>query len=161
MDDAGEVTDEARDAALGRHLRALRRQRGWTQTTLSEKSGVSEASIRSIEGNNPAGRRRSRSTLTALAQGLGLPGGYLISYRDSPPPEELRSQAEARQTVFQQSALDVIARSVQETTALVNETVIPRLARLERQLDMITAALYPGANGARVEAGNPGGDDKE
>lgn len=90
MDEAGDAaTREAREAALGRHLRALREQRGWTQSTLSRESGVSMATIRAIEASYPNVRRRSRATLIALSRALGLPNDYLIGYQASPPPEEL------------------------------------------------------------------------
>ncbi|MBO0820100.1 MAG: helix-turn-helix transcriptional regulator [Nocardiopsaceae bacterium] len=96
MDEAGNpATREAREAALGRHLRALREQRGWTQGTLSRESGVSQATIRAIEANYPNVRRRSRATLIALSRALGLPNDYLIGYQASPPPEELPSHATA------------------------------------------------------------------
>jgi transcriptional regulator with XRE-family HTH domain len=94
MDEAGNpaATREAREAALGRHLRALREQRGWTQSTLSRESGVSQATIRAIEANYPNVRRRSRATLISLSRALGLPNDYLIGYQASPPPEDLLPQ---------------------------------------------------------------------
>jgi transcriptional regulator with XRE-family HTH domain len=79
----------AREAALGQHLRALREQRGWTQATLSDESGVSQATIRGIEVNYPNVRRRNRATLIALSRALGLPNEYLIGYHENPPPEDL------------------------------------------------------------------------
>lgn len=94
MDEAGSPTTRAvREAALGRHLRALREQRGWTQSVLSRESGVSQATIRAIEANYPNVRRRSRATLIALSRALGLPNDYLIGYQDCPPPEELLGQS--------------------------------------------------------------------
>lgn len=96
MDEAGSpAAREAREAALGRHLRALREQRGWTQSILSRESGVSPATIRAIEANYPNVRRRSRATLIALSRALGLPNDYLIGYQASPPPEELLGQPAA------------------------------------------------------------------
>lgn len=93
MDEAGSpATRDAREAALGRHLRALREQRGWTQSVLSRESGVSQATIRAIEANYPNVRRRSRATLIALSRALGLPNDYLIGYQASPPREALLSQ---------------------------------------------------------------------
>lgn len=90
MDEAGNpATREAREAALGRHLRALREQRGWTQSVLSRESGVSAATIRAIEANYSNARRRSRTTLISLSRALGLPNDYLIGYQASPPPEDL------------------------------------------------------------------------
>lgn len=93
MDEAGDpATREAREAALGRHLRALREQRGWTQSSLSRESGVSQATIRAIEANYPNVQRRTRATLIALSRALGLPNDYLIGYQASPPPEDLPGQ---------------------------------------------------------------------
>lgn len=161
MVDSGDPTEEARDVALGRHLRALRRQRGWTQTTLHEKSGISEATIRSIEGNYPRMRRRSRSTLAALSRSLGLSNDYLANYRDNPPPEDLRSRHEAAEIVPQQSVLDVLARSMQEILSRINETVVPRLDRIEAhldQLDMIVDTLYPGTRNISRDDGD--GDEE-
>jgi transcriptional regulator with XRE-family HTH domain len=90
MDEAGDpATREAREAALGRHLRLLREQHGWTQSTLSRESGVSQATIRAIEANYPNVRRRSRTTLISLSRALGLANDYLVSYQSSPPSEDL------------------------------------------------------------------------
>lgn len=92
MDEAGDpATRQAREAALGRHLRALRERRSWTQGTLSRESGVSQATIRAIEANYPNVQRRTRTTLIALSRALGLPNDYLIRYQASPPPEDLHS----------------------------------------------------------------------
>lgn len=75
--------------SLGLHLRVLRMRHGWTQVTLSKRSGVSEATIRAIEADYPNGRRRRHATLAALSQALGLPDEHLTSYQDNPPPEDL------------------------------------------------------------------------
>lgn len=147
MDGVGDLTDEARDAALGRHLRTLRRQRGWSQANLRDKSGVSEVTIRSIESNYQTTKRRSRSTLVALSQAFGLSNDYFENYHANPPPEDLRRHDEAVEAVLHQSILDVMARGMQEILARINETVVPRLDRIEaqlEQLDMLVAALYPG-----------------
>lgn len=94
MDEAeNPATREAREAALGRHVRALREQHGWTQSTLSSESGVSAATIRAIEANYSNARRRSRTTLISLSRALGLPNDYLIGYQASPPPEDLPPQS--------------------------------------------------------------------
>lgn len=74
-------------AALGARLRELRERSGWSQVTLSRASGVSEATIRAIEGSYPNSRRRTRATLTALSRAFGLPNEHLSGYQDGPAPE--------------------------------------------------------------------------
>lgn len=159
MSDLGDLTDGARNAALGRHLRALRKQRGWSQAALRDKSGVSEVTIRSIESNYQSTRRRSRSTLVALSQAFGLPNDYLANYHDNPPTEDLRVQDETGESPLQQSVLDLLARGAQETLTRINEVVVPRLDRIETKLDMMLEALYPGSRNARTDASRPSDGD--
>jgi transcriptional regulator with XRE-family HTH domain len=60
---------------LGSNLRAARKQRGWTQEELSERSGVQAGEISRME----AGKRDPQvSTVEKLAVALELPPGRLL-----------------------------------------------------------------------------------
>jgi DNA-binding XRE family transcriptional regulator len=60
--------------AVGNSIKALRDEHGWTQQELSERSGVSLATIRNTER---ALGRRTRRTLEDLSRALRVPEGYL------------------------------------------------------------------------------------
>ena len=78
---------------LRRNLRRLRDQRGWSQVTLEEKSGVSQSTISRIEGGS--GGRTSQETIEALAAALNVPIDELLA----PPPA---GAATARATAAEQ-----------------------------------------------------------
>lgn len=50
-------------------------QRGVTQRELAERSGVSVATLRKIQGGGE--QKRTRSTLAGISRALGLPDDYL------------------------------------------------------------------------------------
>lgn len=82
----GELVAEATTAAsmLGRGLRAVRRQRGWTQAHLAAMVGVSGSAISQAERGQHA---LSLETVVDLAAKLGLSVDHLL--RGLPPPYEL------------------------------------------------------------------------
>jgi transcriptional regulator with XRE-family HTH domain len=59
---------------VGRSIERLRDERGWTQTELSERSGVSVATIRNTEH---ARGKRSRRTMEDLSRAFGRPKDHL------------------------------------------------------------------------------------
>jgi transcriptional regulator with XRE-family HTH domain len=60
---------------LGSNLRAARKQRGWTQEELSERSGVQAGEISRME----AGKRDPQvSTVEKLAVALEIPPGQVV-----------------------------------------------------------------------------------
>jgi transcriptional regulator with XRE-family HTH domain len=65
-----------RSAAIGRHLRHARRERGLSLIALAQRSGVAKATLTKLEGGraNP-----TVDTLYALADALGIPLGDLIA----------------------------------------------------------------------------------
>ncbi|MBO0802970.1 MAG: helix-turn-helix transcriptional regulator [Nocardiopsaceae bacterium] len=161
MGHEGGLAEGARDEALGRRLRALRAERGWSQGTLREKSGVSEATIRSIESNYPHTRRHGRATLMALSRALDLPSDYLINYLENPPQKDVGNQPAATDAEPQQPVLDVIARGMQEVLARINEIVVPRLDRIETQLNLLVEAHYPGIRNTHMDPSQPSDDEEE
>lgn len=63
---------EAYDApAIGRAVRALRRERGWTQATLAQWLGVSRPTVISLEHGGPV-------SITVVMRALGLLGGKVV-----------------------------------------------------------------------------------
>lgn len=59
---------------LADRVRAAREQRGWSQTELGRRAGVTGQAIQSIE----AGRVKKPQNLTAIATALGLTSNYLL-----------------------------------------------------------------------------------
>lgn len=137
MDDQGEPTEEARREALGRHLRALRNGRRWTQEKLREESGVSTTTIRAIEKNYPSKRGRNPTTLQALSKALGRPNNYFINYFKNPPEEDLSDQFASTATAPQRSDPDLIR------IANLMPELIARLGGIETQLGRIAEAHNP------------------
>ena len=69
---------------IGETVRALRNARGWTQSQLSQKSGVSQSQLSKVESGetlNP-----SHNTLTRLAEALTVPLAELIGRPTKPTP---------------------------------------------------------------------------
>jgi transcriptional regulator with XRE-family HTH domain len=138
MDSEEELAaEEARWAAMGRHLRRLRD--GQLQETLAEKSGVSVPTIRAIE-NHPTGRRHTPRTLKKLSRALGKSDDYLGKYLQNPPPEESAAESEATNNAPPpQSALDLVVPRLDEILVnRLNELVVPRLQNLENQVRVLT-----------------------
>lgn len=138
----GDVPGGTRYAALGRHLRELRKRRGWTQERLAEKSGISEVTIRGIEADYANVRRRTKSTLGALSQALGLPRDYLSGYRDR-AAGSVPVQPGGRTAPPPQFLLEVISADIREATARLVE-VGSRLEAIKVQLDILMETYYPG-----------------
>jgi transcriptional regulator with XRE-family HTH domain len=74
---------------IGARLRALRKGRGYTQEGLAWRARVGAQVIRQIEQGNTTDPRAA--TLTALAQGLGMPVEALTG---GPAPEEIEELLE-------------------------------------------------------------------
>lgn len=63
---------EAYDAAgIGRSIRVLRRERGWTQATLASWLSVSRPTVIALEHGGPV-------SLTVAMRALGLLGGKVV-----------------------------------------------------------------------------------
>lgn len=62
-------------ARAGTRIRELRRQRGWKQRELGEKSGVVQSTVCLAERGNPAA---GRAAVTAIAGALGLTAAELL-----------------------------------------------------------------------------------
>lgn len=117
--------------ALGLHLYALRRQRGWSQRALCGKAGISEVTIRAIERNYPV--QATPGTLRILSRAFGLPDDYLQAYRDNPPPEETPAGPEAP------AARDPAASPFDEKWVL--DQVAALCAKVDRLEGKINAAV--------------------
>jgi len=59
---------EAGQPRLGAVIRDARRERGWSQTELGEKSGVSRPTIARVEADSDV----TTATLAKIAEALGL-----------------------------------------------------------------------------------------
>jgi transcriptional regulator with XRE-family HTH domain len=68
---------------VGNNLKRLRKEQGWTQEDLSQRSGVSVATIRNAEH---AAGRRSRRTMEGLSRALAMPANYLGEVLSSRQP---------------------------------------------------------------------------
>lgn len=134
MDSAEELTtEEARWAAMGRHLRALREGRRWLQVTLAKQADVSVATIRAVENHSP-GRRQTRRTLEKLSRALDQPGDYLSVYLENAPLEDSGGGPEVS-AAPPQSPLDLVVPRLDEiVVARLHEIVVPRLENVEDQV---------------------------
>jgi transcriptional regulator with XRE-family HTH domain len=168
MDSAEELAkEEARWAAMGRHLRALREGRRWLQETLAKKADVSVATIRAVE-NHSSGRRQTPRTLEKLSRALQQPGDYLSIYLENAPLEDSNDGPKAS-AVPPQSPLDFIVASLDEiVVARLYEIVIPRLESVEVRVralrdvicntqfgveaDVNSCSSFPGPNTYRSES---------
>lgn len=128
--------EETRREALGRHLRALRDERRWTQEMLRDRSGVSTTTIRSIENNYPSKKGPTRATLRALSLAFDQQSNYFRNYLRNPPEEGPAGQFAATETTPQRPTPGSIAQFMPE--------VIARLGGIERHLGRIADARYPG-----------------
>lgn len=61
--------DLAVQRALGERVRRLRKERGWTQENLVERTGLDRSYLAEVEGGNT---NPSLRTLSRLAQGLQI-----------------------------------------------------------------------------------------
>lgn len=139
--------EEARWAALGRHLRALREGHRWHQETLADEADVSVATIRAIE-NHQAGRRHTRRILEKLSRALGEPEDYLGAYLRNPPPDDSGGGPEITRTTPPHSPLDLVAPRLDEIVmARLHEIVVPRLEKVEGEVRALRDVI---SNTARV-----------
>jgi transcriptional regulator with XRE-family HTH domain len=72
-------------------IKRLRNEHGWTLQQLSERSGVTQATIRNAER---AKDKRSRRTMADLSRALGRPKDYLSEILAGRDPED-RAEAES------------------------------------------------------------------
>jgi transcriptional regulator with XRE-family HTH domain len=151
------AAEEARWAALGRYVRALRGHRGWSQPDLEQASGVSVPSIRAIE-NHREGRRHTPRTLRMLSEGFGLESNYLDEYRKNWSGEEPDSEPEAVEAVRSlRSGLDVVVQLLDEIfVGRLEEIVIPRLEAIERDMRQIVDVVYNTGREAKTGDEHPG-----
>jgi transcriptional regulator with XRE-family HTH domain len=79
-----EVADLAHWADVAKVVNDRMAERGITQRELAERSGVSVATLRKIQGGGE--QQRTRATLANVSRALGLPDDYLsrVSQGDKP-----------------------------------------------------------------------------
>jgi transcriptional regulator with XRE-family HTH domain len=70
--------------SFGVRLKKSREQKGWSQTDLAQKSGLTPAAISQIEADD---RQPSFKTLSSLAAALGISVGYLLGEEPELPSE--------------------------------------------------------------------------
>lgn len=74
-------------ARFGKHLRVLRRSRGWTQEALAKRSELSVDGIRRLEAG---GFSPSLSTLEKLSLALGIRLSTIIAALETSPKRSVR-----------------------------------------------------------------------
>jgi transcriptional regulator with XRE-family HTH domain len=159
MDSAEELAkEEARWAAMGRHLRALREGRRWLQETLAKKADVSVATIRAVENHSP-GRRQTPRTLEKLSRALQQPGEYLSTYLENGPLEDSSGGLEVS-TAPPQSPLDLVVPRLDEiVVARLHEMVVPRLENVENQVRALRDVICNTGRAVELDVKRP--DDVE
>jgi transcriptional regulator with XRE-family HTH domain len=136
------AAEEARWAAMGKHLRELRVGHGWLQETLHEASGVSVATIRAIE-NHQEGRRHTPRTLKLLSRGLGLADDYLGDYLGNPPMDPGREPKAMSAPPPPRPGLDLVALRLDEIVVnRLKEIVVPRLEMVESRVRELADVIY-------------------
>lgn len=156
MDSAEELAkEEARWAAMGRHLRALREGQRWLQETLAKKADVSVATIRAVENHSP-GRRQTPRTLEKLSRALQRPGDYLSAYLENDPLEDSSGGPEVS-TVPPQSPLELVVPRLDEIVAArLHEIVVPRLENVESQVRALRDVICNTERALEVDVKHPG-----
>jgi transcriptional regulator with XRE-family HTH domain len=109
---------------VGRSVESLRNERGWTQTDLSMRSGVSLATIRNTEH---AIGSRSRRTLEDMSRALGRPRDYLSEILEGPHPAGNAEAIEPGPQAFLDLLDDMLVTRLREL-------VVTHLNQVERQL---------------------------
>ena len=154
--DSGEELEEARWAAMGRHLRARREARRWLQETLADGADVSVATIRAIENHAP-GRRHTPRTLEKLSRALGEPEDYLGVYLRNPPPEDSSHGPETTSTAPPQSPLDLVVPRLDEiVVARLHEIVVPRLEKVEGEIRALRDIIFNTERVIEIDSKHPG-----
>lgn len=78
-----DIADREASRQLASRLRAMRRQRSWSQQQLAQKAGLSYQAVRSIESNDTV--NPGIFTLKSLTDALGV---RLEDVLAPPPPEQ-------------------------------------------------------------------------
>lgn len=89
MTEPSELDDDAYAASFGRHVRSLRKARGYTQEQLADRSGLASDTIRRLERHEFS---PSLKTLRKLASGLGLPLVTLLEAMEVGGPVDLETR---------------------------------------------------------------------
>ena len=75
---------EPGDSSFGKRLKKVREQKGWSQTELADRAGLTPAAISQIEADD---RQPSFKTLSSLAGALGISVGYLLGEEPALPTD--------------------------------------------------------------------------
>jgi transcriptional regulator with XRE-family HTH domain len=112
--------------AIAESIARLRDERGWTQSELSARSGVSVATIRNTER---AIGRRSRRTMQDLSRALGMPKDYLSEILTGRQPAGTADQVPSEPGPHACAGVldDIVVKRL-------TELVVPHLNQIERQL---------------------------
>lgn len=79
-------TQHIQATRLGRRIRGLREEQGWTRTQLANASGVSRRTLKRIETMGSAAP--GLFTVAALAAALGVTTDSLVAHAREPDPAE-------------------------------------------------------------------------
>jgi transcriptional regulator with XRE-family HTH domain len=102
---------------IGRRLRAVRTQRGWSRETLAHHSGVSWSAIAQIE----SGRRKDvrLHSLSALAEALGVSADYLMQGMATKPTLEHQWLPYASELEFSEAGASFLSEGIERSQALI------------------------------------------
>lgn len=91
--------------AIGKYIKKLRNERGWSQRMLSYKTGLSNAAISKIENGI---RIPEIDSLSALAKAFDIDRSILIALRDGDLEEEaLSTREESHEREIQLNGMDL------------------------------------------------------
>jgi len=74
------------DSKLRKNIKTLMAEKGWSQKTLAEYSGVSQKTISNLVAENGVLKSPSISTMEAIAQGFGVSPAELMGYTSASGP---------------------------------------------------------------------------
>jgi transcriptional regulator with XRE-family HTH domain len=127
-------------STIGASLRAARARLGWSRETLAHHSGVSWSAIAQIE----SGRRKDvrSSTLSALAEALGVSVDYLIGSATATAPKllEHRLLTYGSDEEYLAAAIPFLAEGMERSERLL-------AVATEDQIDLLRDSLADGADG--------------
>lgn len=170
-----------RENPLGERLYALRKTRGWSQMTLSERSGVAQTMVSKIEGGRAV--RPSAETVTKLAAALDVSPAQLLDSTSplprTPPtpravdplpldlhtpdeeetPLELALFAVLDPKAHRPAVFDAAREAVRQTFRLVHpsadlEELARRILDAAKRLDVEGEKMTPAAIMTRVATGS-------
>jgi len=110
-------------AAIGHRLAIIRRRKGFTQEQLAERVGLEPVSLSRVETGH---RSASISTLSMIAQALGIPLADLVGVEQEVPAPELSPEESELLRYFKQ-----LSTSQRNTVLRVAKELVPSEPRTQ------------------------------